>query len=200
MPRPKGKWRGGRQCQVCKHEQVGRIDYLIVAGGGGHGSGRRALAQKFGVTEISIWNHGKNHITPEYRQAVLAGPLRSENDLRELVAEEGISVLQNFWAVFNGHRSRWLMALEAGSDEVMISHGRAMAEMLWKIGRLTREIAPSQTFIQNNTLQIFEHPEYIQAITALTKALRPFPEARLAVAEALRLIEGTKLIEAKPAA
>jgi hypothetical protein len=201
MPRAKGKWRGGRQCQVCKHPECGRIDYLIVSGGGGHGSGRRALAQKFGVTEISIWNHGKNHISPEYRQAVLAGPLRSENDLRELVAEEGISVLQNFRAIFNGHRSRWLNALETGSDEVMISHGRAMAEMLWKIGRLTREIASPQTFVQNNTVQIFEHPEYLSAITVLTAALRPFPEARKAAAEALRALDAKQnavpLIEAK---
>ena len=197
MPRAKGKWRGGRQCQVCKHEQVGRIDYLIVAGGGGHGSGRRALAQKFGVTEISIWNHGKNHITPEYRQAVLAGPLRSEHDLRELVAEENTSVLQNFRGLYNAHRSRWLVALEAGSDELMITHGRAMAEMLWKIGKLTREIAPPQQLIQNNTVQIFEHPEYIQAITVLTAALRPFPEARQAASEALRALTA-KQVEALP--
>jgi len=142
MPRAKGKWRGGRQCQVCKHEQVGRIDYLIVAGGGGHGSGRRALA-------------------------------------------------------YNAHRSRWLMALEAGSDELMITHGRAMAEMLWKIGKLTREIAPPQQLIQNNTVQIFEHPEYIQAITVLTAALRPFPEARQAASEALRALTA-KQIEALP--
>jgi len=130
---------------------------------------------------------------------VLAGPLRSEHDLRELVAEENTSVLQNFRAVFNGHRSRWLNALETGSDEVMISHGRAMAEMLWKIGRLTQEIAPPQTFVQNNTVQIFDHPEYIRAITVLTAALRPFPEARKAAAEALRGLDA-KMIEAKPIA
>jgi hypothetical protein len=62
--------------------------------------------------------------------------------------------------------------------------------MLWKIGRLTQEIAPPQTLVQNNTIQVFEHPEYITAITALTAALRPFPEARKAAAEALRSING----------
>jgi hypothetical protein len=51
-----------------------------------------------------------------------------------LAAEEGTSVLQNFRAVFNGHRSRWLRALELGDDDAMIKHGRAMSEMLWKIG------------------------------------------------------------------
>jgi hypothetical protein len=34
--------------------------------------------------------------------------------------------LQNFRAVFNGHRSRWLYALEVGDDDAMVKHGRAM--------------------------------------------------------------------------
>jgi hypothetical protein len=86
--------------------------------------------------------HGRDHITPEYRADVLAGPFRSEDDLRELAAEEGISVLQNYRAVFNGHHQRWLVALEIGDDDAMVKHGRAMDGMLWRIGQLTREIAP----------------------------------------------------------
>jgi hypothetical protein len=200
MPRAKGRWQGGgRKCQVCEHEQCGRIDYLIVTGSGEHGGGRRALAEKFGINHGSIYYHARNHISAEYRAAILAGPFRSEDDLRQLVAEEGVSVLQNFRGLFNAHRARWLVALEAGDDAGMIAHSRAMTEMLWKIGRLTQEIAPPQTFIQNNTLQIFEHPEYINAITVLTAALRPFPEARKAAAEALRSLNGSvPLIEAKP--
>src|SRR5215469_14470679 len=93
----------------------------------------------------------------EYRNAVLAGPFRSEDDLRELAAEEGISVLQNYRAVFNGHRLRWLAALEIGDDLMMIRHGRAMDAMLWRIGQLTREIAPHAPAIQQN---FFMSPDY----------------------------------------
>jgi hypothetical protein len=200
MPRAKGKWPGsGRRCQVCVHPEAGRIDYLLVSAAGTSGGGRRALAEKFGISQGSIYYHSKHHISAEYRAAIVAGPFRSEGDLRQIVAEEGVSVLQNFRGLFNAHRSRWLLALEAGNDEAMIAHSRAMSDMLWKIGKLTQEIAPAQTFVQNNTVQIFEHPEYIQAITVLTKALRPFPEARLAAAEALRSLEGKQLIEATPA-
>jgi len=82
----------------------------------------------------------------------------------------------------------------------MIAHSKKMADMLWKIGKLTQEIAPPQTFVQNNTVQIFEHPEYMEAITKLTTALRPYPEARQAVTSALRSMNGSPpLIEAKPA-
>src|SRR5215472_3511889 len=102
MPRAKGKWPGsGRKCQVCAHEQCGRIDYLIVTGAGQSGGGRQALAEKFGINQGSIYYHSKHHITAEYRTAVLAGPLRSEDDLRQLVAEEGVSVLQNFRSMYN---------------------------------------------------------------------------------------------------
>jgi hypothetical protein len=186
--RPPGKWAQldvTRPCQVCKHPQAGRIDFLIVSGAGEKGRG--AIAEKFGISESSISNHTRRHISAEYRAAVLAGPLRSENDLRELVAEEGISVLQNLRVVFNGHRQRWLLALEAGDDPVMIAHARAMGEMLWKIGRLTAEVLPTPVVHQNNTvINVLEHPEYIQAITKLSEALQPFPAARKAVAAALK--------------
>jgi hypothetical protein len=203
MPRQKGKGRwqgGGRKCQVCAHEQCGRIDYLLVTAGGQRGGGRRALAEKFGVNQGSIYYHSVNHITAEYRRAILAGPFRSEEDLRQLAAEEGTSVLQNFRVIFNAHRARWLAAVEAGNDEMMIAHNKPMSDMLWKIGKLTQEIAPPQQFIQNNTVQFFEHPDFLHAITALTAALRPFPEARRAAAEALRGLDAsaTPLIEAKP--
>jgi hypothetical protein len=204
MPRPKGKWQNtGRACSVCRHEQRGRIDYLLVTCAGETGSGRRGLAAKFGLSESAIYNHGKRHISAEYHATVLAGPFRSEEDLRELVAEEGISVLQNYRGLFNAHRARWLAALERGDDSAMISHARAMTDMLWKMGQLTREIAPAQTMVVNNAIQIFEHPEYIGAITALSVALRPYPEARQAAAAALRSLSAKSaapLIAAPPAA
>jgi len=204
MPYPAGKWRG-RKCTVCTHPEAGRIDFLLVSGSGEHGKGRRSLAEKFGLGADALQRHGKHHISAEYRRAILAGPLHSEQDLRELVAQEGQSVLVNFRSLFNAHRQRWLVALESGDDLMMIAHSKTMTEILTRIGRLTQEIAPPQTFVQNNTVQIFEHPEYLNAIAALTAALRPFPEARKAAAEALRSLDAKKnsivpVIEAEPAA
>ena len=173
MARPKGKWQQtGRRCGVCQHDQRGRIDYLIVTADGTNGTGRRAIATKFGVTAASIAYHGRKHITPEYRRAVLAGPFRSEEDLRELAADEGVSVLQNYRAVFNGHRQRWLVALEVGDDLMMIKHGRAMDAMLWRIGQLTREIAPHAPAIQQN---FFMTPDYYLFERRALSVLRRHP-------------------------
>jgi hypothetical protein len=197
MPRPKGKWRE-QSCSVCRHEQRGRIDYLLVTAAGETGSGRRGLAEKFGLSESSIYSHGKQHISIEYRQAVLTGPFRSENDLRQMVAEEGISVLQNYRGLFNAHRSRWLVALERGDDEAMVRHGRAMSEMLWKIGRLTREIAPNvHTAIQQN---IFMTPDYYNFERRALKVLRRHPEAMQDWLAEFREAPSARLIEASTSA
>ena len=189
MARKPGAHRG-RLCSVCASPHCGRIDFLLVTGARLAGRGRRALAEKFGLSETAIYNHGKNHISAEYRKAILAGPFRSEDDLRQTAAEEGISVLQNYRSLFNGHRARWLSALEAGEDAVMLAHARGMTEMLWRIAKITQEVAPpqTQTFIQNN-ISITEHPEFVASISTLVEALRPYPEARRAAAAALRRLD-----------
>jgi hypothetical protein len=197
MARPKGKWAGGRQCSVCRHGQRGRIDYLIVSGAGEHGGGRRALAEKFSLSESAVYNHSRRHISAEYRRAILAGPLGSEDDLRELAAEEGVSVLQNYRAVFNGHRSRWLRALEVGDDDAMVKHGRAMDGMLWRIGQLTREIAPNAPMaIQAN---IFMSADYYNFERRAVKVLRRHPEALEDWLAEFREAERPALIEASDA-
>jgi hypothetical protein len=175
MPRPAGKWKNVRHpCTVCVHPQRWRIDFLLVTADGTHGTGRRAIAKKFGFSDNAIYRHSNNCISDEYRRTVLAGPFRSEMDLRELAAEEGQSVLVNYRAVFNGHRSRWLYALECGDDQKMVLHGRAMSEMLWKIGQLTREIAPAPTTAIQN---IFMTSDYYNFERRALKILRRHPEA-----------------------
>jgi hypothetical protein len=182
-----------QRCSICKHPQVARIDYLAISGHGEHGHGRNAIAAKYNLSVGSLYNHLRKHISAEYRRAILAGPFASERDLRELAAEEGTSVLQSLRVIFNGHRHRWLLALEIGDDRSMIDHAKFMTNTLWKIGQLTQEILPTPVIHQNNLqINLFEHPEYVQAFTRLSEALQPFPDARKAVAHALRGLEPPK--------
>jgi hypothetical protein len=180
-------WQFNRRCQVCSHPQVARIDYLLISGAGEKGKGRKAIAAKFNVSEGSVNNHGRFHISVEYKRAILAGPFGSEDELRQLAAAEGSSVLQSLRVIFNGHRHRWLLPMEAGDDFNMIQHAKFMAQTLWKIGQLTQEILPTPVIHQNNTIvNVLEVPEYVQAMTRLSEALVPFPDARKAVAKALQ--------------
>jgi hypothetical protein len=85
-------------------------------------------------------------------------------------------VLDNYRALYDGHLFRWLIALEAGNDEAMVRHGRAMSDMLHKIGVLTRELLPpgAHTAIQQN---IYMSPDFYTFQRRALTVLRRHPEA-----------------------
>jgi hypothetical protein len=164
-----------RRCTICSHVQRGRIDYLLVASAGQHGSGLRALSEKFGVSHDALWRHGKNHISEEYRRAVKIGPFESEEALRKLLAETGASVLDRFNAVYGGHLSRWLVALECGDDEMMLRHGQLLSGLLTKVGMLTREMLPPGAH-QSITQNFYMTPDYYEFQRRAAAVLRRHPE------------------------
>jgi hypothetical protein len=161
---------------------------------GNHGSGRRALGEKYGLSQHAIWRHGKAHISEEYRKAARVGPFQSEEELRRLVAESGASALDRFNALYNGHLSRWLHALEIGDDDAMTRHGALMGQLLAKIGVITKELTPSSahTSITNNlTLS----PDYYVFQHRAAAVLRRFPEVWEAWQQEFRQSPEPKLIE-----
>jgi hypothetical protein len=183
-----------RRCTVCQHPERGRIDYLLCVAEGNHGSGRRALGEKYGLSQHAIWRHGKAHISEEYRKAARVGPFQSEEELRRLVAESGASALDRFNALYNGHLSRWLHALEIGDDDAMTRHGALMGQLLAKIGVITKELTPSSTHtsITNNlTLS----PDYYVFQQRAAAVLRRFPEVWEAWQQEFRQSPEPKLIE-----
>jgi hypothetical protein len=102
-------------------------------------------------------------------------PLHSETAFRELAAEEGTTVLQNYRSIYNGHRERWLQALELGDDDNMAKHARVMSDMLWKMAQISREISPgSPTSVQTN---IFMTPDFYNFERRAVKVLKRHPEA-----------------------
>ena len=189
-----------RRCTVCNHPDLLKIEFQLANGGCSY----RGLAQAFGLNYNAVENHHKAHMSPARLTTLrLKNPLENDQVLQDLSAKAGVSALENLRAVHAGVISRWLNALETKSDQYFISltaQARANIELMAKLGK---ELAPSQTnvVVQNN-IGPFERPEYVDAIATIVAALRPFPEARRAVAEALRSLEiarcGGPLIEAKP--
>jgi hypothetical protein len=167
----------GGQCTICNHPQRGRIDFLLcsLAGSGEWGTGDRALGTKFGVSRQALGRHRRAHISEEYRAAVKIGPFQSEAALRQLLAEEGASVLDRFNAVYGGHLSRWLTALEAGDDNVMVLHGKVMAALLAKVGLLTREMLPPGAH-QRIEQNFYLSPDFYQFQQRALRVLRRHPQ------------------------
>jgi hypothetical protein len=184
---------------TCRHPEIARINYLLASGG----ASLRPLAAKFGLSVNSLHHHRHKHISPEYTAAVRIGPLQSEEQLRDLCAQNGVSVVENLRALNAGVVSRWLAALEAGSDDVFISLTGQIRKNLELLAKLTKELVPAATTVvtNNTSIQLFEAPAWCEAIAALGLALRPFPEARAAVIEVLRRLGASNdglLIEARP--
>jgi hypothetical protein len=197
MPRRLG-YREGR-CMTCRHPEVARINYLLVSGG----ASLRPLAAKFNLSVNSLHYHRHKHISPEYVAAVRIGPLESEEQLRDLCAKNGVSVVENLRAINAGVTSRWLAALESGSDDVFIALTGQIRKNLELLAKLTKELVqPGTVVTTHTTIQLFEAPRYVEAIAALSAALRPYPEARAAAVAALRGLETgsttAPLIEARP--
>ena len=195
MPRRLGHREG--TCKTCLHPERTRIDYLIATG-----ASLKPLASRFGLKPSSLYNHSKKHVSSEYRAAVRLGPFESEARLRQLCAENGVSVVETLRAVNAGVSARWLAAFEVGADDTFISLTAQMRKNLELLARLTRELMPQPSVVNTtNNFMLFEHPEYVQVIAALSMALRPLPEARQAVLAMLRSFRAAGervLIDAQP--
>jgi hypothetical protein len=191
MPRLPGRREGSSMCTVCKHPERGRIDFLRATGGS-----PKALAAKFGLKATAVYNHCKKHISSEYIAAVRIGPFQSEEHLRKLCAEAGGSVVENLMAIYGGLASRWLSAFEAGDDGTLSLLTQRLHKNLELRARLTHELLPpGPTSVTNNIL--LNDPGYLAAIGQIAVSLAPFPEARVAVAKALRSFDhsGPLMIE-----
>jgi hypothetical protein len=189
------------KCQVCRHPDVVQINWLLA-----RGSPVAPLARRFGVAQRRLYNHRDRHITATFKASVKVGPFASEEQLRNICDGANASVLDQLRAMNAAVSTRWLEAFESGAHDRFLDLTVAVRKNLEVMAQLTREIAPAANVKITNNVTLFQSPEYIQAVTSISDALLPFPEARRAVAQAMRALghsavpsEAPLLIEAKPA-
>src|SRR5262249_34385720 len=86
-PKPK------QTCTVCKHRERAGIDLGIA-----RGVSSTALARRYGLHHDAILRHGKNHLPPQLRAQLIAGP-DLDIDLNKLKETESQSLLANLVAI-----------------------------------------------------------------------------------------------------
>jgi hypothetical protein len=178
MPRRPGHREG--TCTCCRHPEVARLNYLAATG-----APLKPLAGRFGLKSAAIYNHCKKHISEEYKRAVKIGPFGSEEQLRKLCAEAGGSVVDNLMAVYGGLASRWLVAFESGADPVFCMLTTKLHQNLELRAKITKELLPPGPSNVTNNILVGD-PTFMRSIGRIAAALSPYPEARAAVAQALR--------------
>jgi hypothetical protein len=95
--------------------------------------------------------------------------------------------------------------LESGAHDRFLDLTVQLRKNLQLMAELTREISPPASLKVTNNFNFLQSPEYVEAVKSISEALLPFPEARRAVAAAMRglgstNVPGPPLIEAQPAA
>jgi len=157
-----------RRCTVCNHPEREGIDKALVAGD----SSNCSLASLFGVSEAAIRRHKAAHLSTVLVKAQEAADMARADDLLGQVRD------------LQGRAIKLLEGAEAAGDRrtalMGIREARGCLELQ---GRLVGELREQQTTV--NVLVASQ--EWLTLRTAILRALEPYPEARLALAQALEV-------------
>jgi len=170
------------RCKACAHAERNRIELLCA-----NGQSFTAVARRFGLTKDVVNRHYANHVPPERKAMMLAGTSRLE-DLKVKAEDEAASILDNLRYVRAVLYRGLDAAVETGDKYGIALLSDKIMACLRDTGRITGEIAKLSGGITVNN-NLFISPEWRDAAQAIVAALRPFPEARLAVVGALRTLE-----------
>jgi hypothetical protein len=167
------------RCTICNHRECAAIELAIA-----RRVTERAISKRYGVSPDAVGRHARNHLTPQLRAKLLAGP-GCDVDLDRLKESESQSLLAHLVAL----RHRLFAALddaEEGDNPMAITRITSQLHTNLEItGKLLGELGVGHSLTQN----ILIMPAYVEMRVALINALSGFPEAKRAVAAALHQLE-----------
>ncbi|RDD62623.1 hypothetical protein [Ferruginivarius sediminum] len=174
----------GRRCQVCDSPERAKVEM---------GLARKVsvpqLSRKFDLHKDALYRHRDSHMPPQLKASLMAAGRPTEIDLDALRKSESEGILQHLVA----ERGRlYRVADEAerlGDLRAAVQAHRAVNDNIQTTAKLLGELATGSTTTVNNLVVA---PEYVHLRSALIRALHPFPEARRAVAQVLKEVEGTE--------
>src|SRR5215470_8860456 len=97
----------GPRCSVCSLRERAQIDTALA-----RGVAAPAIARRFKLGTDSVYRHSRNHLPPQLRASLLAGPDLEGVDLDKLKETESQSLLGNLVAL----RHRLFAALDAAEE------------------------------------------------------------------------------------
>jgi hypothetical protein len=145
------------------------------------------IGRRFGYSAESIGRY-RDRMPAQLKAAIVAAALKpKEADLDQLRIDESEGILGNL----AHQRARLLVCQDECMEQGAVEHVARLSGVIHKnielAGRYLGLFAQHHVSSQVN---IMVSEDYLRLRQALTMALRPFPEARRAVAEELHRIEG----------
>lgn len=150
------------------------------------GGGKRATAQKFEVSEDSVFRHWHNHVSDAVKAARKAEVLKPGAELKTLVIDESRGLLESLQVVRAGLFRQFDLAIELDDRTGAASMARELHRNLELMAKATGELLNSP---QAGVTNIVLTPDYLELRGQLLGVLRQFPDAARAVAEVFRRSE-----------
>jgi len=151
-------------CTICTHEDRKEIDRALV-----RGESMRGIVARYGtVGRMSLQRHRKEHLPELLSKAYAAEEAaRAEELLTDVRRLQVKTLLMLQEAERAGDLRTALAAVREARHNIAL-----LAEMRGQLDRRPQ-------------INLYTHPEYIEARTLIVQALIPYPEARSAVVRAL---------------
>ena len=156
-----------RRCTVCEHEKVEEINKALL-----EGVSLRDLAGRYSVSKTALHRHKESHLPAKLVKAQEAREIAKADTLLDQVAglrDKALSILAK--------------AEQAGDLRTALQGVREAKGCLEPLARLQGELQ------ERTTVNVLVNPQWITLRTVILKALDGYPEARQAVARALREVE-----------
>jgi hypothetical protein len=156
----------GRTCTICNHKDHESINSALIGS-----ESLRTIADRWSVSKTSLLRHKADHLPATLVEAVAAAAVAEGDNLMDRLRQlsrETTSILAE--------------ARTAGSKDNNLA--------LKAIGRAERQLELMRRLLgeyqAGGSVNLEESPEWQELRTAILLALEPFPEARLAVAKAVK--------------
>ena len=157
----------GRTCTVCQHGERPAIDRVLLSG-----VGYRDISGRFDLSKTAVARHRAEHIPATLARAKAAEDIADADDL--------LAELDQLKRPALGILDRAEDADDLRTALSAIREARTTIETLLEVaGELDR----------SGSVNILMSPEWMTVQTCLLVALEPFPEARIAAADALMTLD-----------
>jgi hypothetical protein len=146
----------------------------------------RVLSAQFGITKDTVHRHFTNHVSPQRRVELTAGPAKVEQ-LANAAADESKSLLDYLGITRAVLFNQFLNAAEAGDRIGVANVAGKLLESLREYAKLTGELRQvAGITVTNNTLNIIGSPEFDAVSKGLLNIARTHPAARADIVALLR--------------
>ncbi|MGO4316345.1 hypothetical protein [Agrobacterium sp. MCAB5] len=169
----------GPECSVCSHRERAAIDLALA-----RNVPFAVLARRYKLGSDALRRHAKNHLPPQLRAQLLAGP-ELPMDLDRLKETESQSLLANIVTL----RHRLFAMMDAAEEVTDTAAAQRVASQLHRNFELTGKLLGDLSTGTQITNNVLISPIYIEMRSELVRALRSHPEAREAVAQVLQGLE-----------